>query len=140
MMASNYYQSFGNNTNVFGWSTICNATFVLLGIILPIISINSIYLQISQFGIEYHGLGYSIYGEWNDILGIHKYRRKMYLYEDLIIENTKIHAPFWMLPLLQITDLNHRIPMHDFDMGWRNHEYGKYIMEKIVECRSNNKY
>lgn len=115
------------------WVYIIYVILIIIGILFPIYELITNYLKITPSGIEYHELGCSIYVKWREITGIHKYRKNLYLHEDLLIENPKVTSPSWMMPMFIISEADQRIPIRRFDSDWRSHELGKFIMEQIID-------
>ena len=113
------------------WINIVILCILLLGIAIQMHSLIFTHIEVSESGIKYCELGCEINASWKNIMGIEKYYKTIYLKEDLIISEPKISAPLWMKPYLIFTDSTHRIPLRRFDINWRNHELGKYILNHI---------
>ena len=104
------------------------STIIALVGLLVLISGFAIRLVISQSGIEYHQVGYSIRSAWDRNLRIGSSRAGWVYADSLIITQYEVHGLKW---LSRISGMRPKgaVPLSLFDSSWRTSELGRAIMQ-----------
>jgi len=106
----------------------------LITTIVILIIINTYSILITKLifytsGIEYIGIGFSVFAKWKEIKGIHKYGRyKQFTY--LLLKDSKIETTFIPKGILRWLNYDKRIILTRFERYWEQTNWGEYLYKK----------
>ena len=109
------------------WPCLASIVAALVGLIL-LYSGFAIRLVVTEEGIEYQQVGYSVRTAWHKVLRIGPARMGLVPSEALILADYSIRGAKW-LSLISGMRPKGAIPLSSFDLNWRTSEIGRAIRQ-----------